>query len=112
MRSPDETSTLRRRDFLVRSGLALGGTALLGSVEGRAEARDSEKPAAAAAPPKVGSWAEVKAEFGLAPGLAHMAGFFLASHPRVVRDAIEANRRGLDANPIEYLENNVGRFET
>src|SRR5262249_20983272 len=107
------TSSLRRRDFLVRSGLALGGTALLGAAEGRAEARDrdSEKAATAAAPPKVGSWTEVKAEFGLAPGLAHMAGFFIASHPRVVRDAIEAHRRGLDANPFEYIENNVGRFE-
>src|SRR5215470_10261350 len=105
---PDEPSSLRRRDFLVRSGLALGSTALLGA-ESRAEAKRTEP---AAAPPKVGAWPEVKAEFGLAPGLAHMSGFFLASHPRVVRDAIEANRRGLDANPIEYLENNVGRFET
>ncbi len=99
---------MRRRDFLLRSGLALGSTALLGA-EGRAEAKRIEP---AAAPPKVGTWPEVKAEFGLAPGLAHMSGFFLASHPRVVRDAIDAHRRGLDLNPFEYVEANIARLET
>src|SRR5215475_13769296 len=108
MPGTDEPSTMHRRDFLVRSGLALGSTALLGA-ESRAEAKRIEP---AAAPPKVGTWPEVKAEFGLAPGLAHMAGFFLASHPRVVRDALDAHRRGLDANPFEYVEANIARLET
>jgi selenocysteine lyase/cysteine desulfurase len=31
-----------------------------------------------------------------------MAGFFLASHPTPVREAIERHRRGFDANPIGY----------
>jgi selenocysteine lyase/cysteine desulfurase len=33
-----------------------------------------------------------------------MTSFLLASHPRPVRLAIERHRRGLDANPHEYLE--------
>jgi selenocysteine lyase/cysteine desulfurase len=40
-----------------------------------------------------------------------MAGFFLASHPKPVRDAIEAYRRALDANPIEYFFENVAKLE-
>jgi selenocysteine lyase/cysteine desulfurase len=32
-----------------------------------------------------------------------MAGFYLVSHPRTVREALERHRRGLDANPIGYL---------
>jgi selenocysteine lyase/cysteine desulfurase len=31
-----------------------------------------------------------------------MSGFFLASHPKPVREAIEEHRRAFDANPIEY----------
>lgn len=44
--------------------------------------------------------------------LAHLSGFFLASHPRVVRDAIDEHRRGLDTNPIAYVERNVARLES
>src|SRR5262245_64682004 len=87
---------MERRNFLI-SGLALG--ALSGCV--------ADRPAvlhAASARGVPSTWAGVKAEFGLAPDLAHMSGFFLASHPRVVREALELHRRGLDANPLEYLE--------
>ncbi len=58
------------------------------------------------------TWAELKAAFDLAPGLAHMSSFFLASHPRPVRDAIEQHRRELDHNPFHYIEDNVERLET
>jgi selenocysteine lyase/cysteine desulfurase len=40
-----------------------------------------------------------------------MAGFFLASHPRAVRDAIDRHRRGLDDNPFEYVEQHVAERE-
>jgi selenocysteine lyase/cysteine desulfurase len=87
-----------RRDFLIAGGLAVGARALTGCVTDRAAAQ----PTGARGVPT--TWAGVKAEFGLAPDLTHMSGFFLASHPRVVREALEAHRRGLDANPFEYVE--------
>src|SRR5262249_55889945 len=59
-----------------------------------------------------GDWAAIKAEFNLGPDLAHMAGFFLVSHPRAVREAIDAHRRGLDESPYEYIEANIARIET
>ena len=97
---------MKRREFLVGTGLALGATPLVGCGGGpvpAATAPDAHIP---------GTWPEVKAEFALAPELAHMAGFFLASHPRMVRDAIDQHRQGLDTNPFVYIEENVARFET
>ena len=86
---------LNRRKFLVRTGLALG-TSLLSRV--------TSAPTFAAAPANEGlrSWEWVRAQFRLSPDLIHMAGFFLASHPASVRQAIERHREGLDANPIGY----------
>jgi len=77
-------------------------------------ASPSQQPAAAATgpvAPALPSWESVREQFNLAPGLIHMASFFLASHPRPVRDAIDAHRRGLDDNPIEYYGANHGRCE-
>jgi isopenicillin-N epimerase len=85
-----------RRDFLVRTGQAIGAVALA-SAWRTAEALAS-KQSSSDAP----SWEDVRGNFDLAPDLIHMAGFFLASHPKPVRDAIEAHRRAFDFNPIEY----------
>jgi isopenicillin-N epimerase len=96
---------MKRREFLVGTGLALGATPLVGCGGGAppTAAPDAHIPT---------TWPEVKAEFALAPELAHMAGFFLASHPRMVRDAIDRHRHELDRNPFGYIEDNVARFET
>jgi len=40
-----------------------------------------------------------------------MSGFFLTCHPKPVADEIEKHRRGLDANPFMYIEENVGELE-
>ena len=40
----------------------------------------------------------------------HLTSFLLAAHPRPVRQAIERHRRGLDANPVDYLHANEGRL--
>ena len=50
------------------------------------------------------SWADVRAQFELAGGRVHMAGFLLASHPRPVADAIERHRAGFDRDPTTYLQ--------
>lgn len=69
-------------------------------------------PAAPAATASADRWQRVRAEFQLAPDRVHMASFFLVSHPRPVRDAIERHRRGLDDDPYNYIEDNVARLET
>src|SRR3982074_2554010 len=85
-----------RRDFLVRTGQVIGAAALTSALR-TAEALAGQHSSADSP-----SWEAVRANFNLAPDLIPMAGFFLASHPKPVRDAIEMYRRALDANPIEY----------
>jgi selenocysteine lyase/cysteine desulfurase len=84
-----------RRDFLVRSGLAIGASLLAADVP--------LSTAFAASPPsKLDTWRAVRGQFQLSRDFIHLAGFFLASHPAPVREAIERHRRGLDADPIGY----------
>lgn len=45
-------------------------------------------------------WRAVRALFDLDPNLIPMSSFFLSSHPRPVREAIERWRRRIDANPL------------
>ncbi len=83
-----------RRGFLVRSGLALSATLL--SSESFPSSISAFEPAN---PP---DWKVVRDQFSLSRDLIHLAGFFLASHPTPVREAIERHRAGLDADPIGY----------
>lgn len=84
-----------RRGFLVRAGLALGATVL---------SRGLIPAFGAPAQPsgEQDSWRTLRAQFPLSPDLIHLAGFFLASHPKPVREAIERHRAGLDADPLGY----------
>ncbi|MEO8277217.1 MAG: aminotransferase class V-fold PLP-dependent enzyme [Thermoanaerobaculia bacterium] len=45
-------------------------------------------------------WTSVRGEFELDPDWIHLGSFFLASNPRVVRDAMARYRREIDANPL------------
>lgn len=49
------------------------------------------------------SWKDVKSAFNIDPDVVQMAHFFLTSHPKPVRDAIEKIRDGLDKNPVGYF---------
>ena len=83
-----------RRGFLVRSGLALSATLLSSeSFPSRISAFEPVHPP---------DWKAVRDQFSLSRDLIHLAGFFLASHPTPVREAIERHRAGLDADPIGY----------
>lgn len=84
-----------RRDFLVRSGMAIGAALLAADVP-------FPKAFADSSPLKLDSWQAVREQFQLSRDFIHLAGFFLASHPAPVRAAIERHRRGLDADPIGY----------
>jgi selenocysteine lyase/cysteine desulfurase len=51
-----------------------------------------------------GDWQSVREQFALDPAYIHLGLFFLASHPRPVREAIERLRRQLDQNPFLTVE--------
>lgn len=89
-------NAIDRRRFLVRSGLALS-TALLSR-----EIFPISQASTLAEPIKSSDWQAVRDLFPLSRDLIHLAGFFLASHPTPVREAIERHRTGLDADPIGY----------
>jgi selenocysteine lyase/cysteine desulfurase len=105
--------TLSRRDLL-RLGSAATGLAAaqaLGcgatpvppqapAAPGSAPGQPAPTPVAAGAGP---DWQAIRAEFDLADEYVHLACLLIASHPRVVRQAIEAHRRALDVNPADYL---------
>ena len=84
-----------RRDFLVRSGLAISAAILAAEIPLPKVFADSPSL-------KLDSWKTVREQFQLSNDFVHLAGFFLASHPAPVRAAIERHRRGLDADPIGY----------
>ena len=92
-----------RRRFLVRTGLLLGASAFAPRV--------SPLSAQATHTPSFERWETVRAQFPLTPDRIHMAGFLLASHPTLVREAIATHRRKLDENPAEYLHDHGERLE-
>ncbi|MER7349855.1 aminotransferase class V-fold PLP-dependent enzyme [Streptomyces aurantiacus] len=49
-------------------------------------------------------WGEVRAQFRMEPGWVNLAMFYLASHPRVVREAVDHLCRQIDANPLSVAE--------
>ncbi|WP_344484429.1 aminotransferase class V-fold PLP-dependent enzyme [Streptomyces amakusaensis] len=61
-------------------------------------------PGTAGAPPVMAGgrpdWDAVRAQFRLEPGWTHLAMYHLASHPRVVREAVAHLSRQIDANPL------------
>ena len=79
-----------------------------------AGAASQEEPGGASAPgdapPALGglqtsmSWKRVRMEFDLAPDWIHLGTFYLVSHPRMVREAVERYRKALDANPLSIEE--------
>lgn len=97
-----EATTLKRRQLL--AGLA-ATAGILGCNQPPGAA-----PPAGPEPAAGDEWQRVRAQFDLAPDWVHLGGFLLASHPKVVREAIERHRRALDDNPVLYLEDH-GRAE-
>jgi isopenicillin-N epimerase len=105
------THPMNRREFLVRTGVAACATAPVGTLACRAP-RSEGSASTLGTLTSASSWDEVRRQFDLAPGLIPMSSFFLASHPRRVRDAIAAHRQALDQNAFHYVEDNIERFET
>jgi selenocysteine lyase/cysteine desulfurase len=94
--------SLNRRDFVATVGLSLVGGAT---------SRKALADAQAAAPAVDGSsdWAAVKAQFDLlTPEWLHFSQFYIVSHPKPVREAIERHRGNLDKNPFTTVEHGMG----
>lgn len=83
-----------RRGFLAATGLSTAAAAALSVEATQAPARKTD----------FSDWRAVRAEFDLDPSWVHLGLFFLASHPRPVREAVAHFRRELDANPVLAVE--------
>src|SRR5438874_416888 len=92
--------TLNRRGFV-----ASVGWSFLASAAARG---DAPKPAAAAGAENFSDWSQVRVQFDLSPEWLHFSQFYIVSHPRPVREAIERYRRMLDANPFATVEHGMG----
>ncbi len=90
---------MKRREFL--TGIAVTGA--LGYATTADAASPAVTSATSVAPARV-DWEWVRAQFNLSRDWIHMSSFLIASHPRVVREALERHRRGLDEDPILYLK--------
>ncbi len=94
--------TISRRSFLAAQGALVGAAFLPGQLLAAVEASTP-------AMPPLGDWTRVRRQFRLSPEWLHFAGFYIASHPAPVRDAIEGFRRAIDDNPFLVVER--GLFE-
>lgn len=92
--------TMNRRDFVATMGVSVLSSA---AVHSAAAAKSEQRSA-----DRFTDWSSVRDQFNLAPGLLHFSQFFLVSHPRPVREAVERYRRLLDANPVETVERGLG----
>jgi selenocysteine lyase/cysteine desulfurase len=98
--------SLTRRNFIARGSLSVAA-ATLSPLVLQAETQKPAKAAQTSGVPRYDDWAAVRREFTLDPGYVHLGLFYIASHPRPVREAIERYRKQLDANPFLTVERGV-----
>lgn len=91
---------INRRQFLGSASWAL----LAGAAGSSRSAWPETQAPAAAAAGGAGNWAWVRGQFDLSPEYLHFSQFFIVSHPRPVREAIERLRRAMDRNPFHVIE--------
>jgi selenocysteine lyase/cysteine desulfurase len=97
-----------RRKLLARGGLlAAASVAGAGGYVAAREIGDGDEEAA----PAASTAARDSRLYALDPAYVNLATFLLASHPRVVRDAIERHRRALDANAALYVRESETQLE-
>jgi isopenicillin-N epimerase len=103
---------LTRRAFLGAAAVSTASTvAALSATSARSdEALDACEPPLAPTgglPAAAADWGWVRQQFDLDPAWMHFSSFFLASHPRPVRDAIASMRAAIDANPFDVVEHGM-----
>jgi isopenicillin-N epimerase len=89
-----------RRRFILTAGLSVTGGALAPTVAARATTAGDP-------PPAPGDWAWVRDQFDASRDWAHFSAFYITSHPRPVRTAIETLRREIDENPFMAVEHGL-----
>lgn len=95
---------INRRHFLINAATTAVAAGAL-SVSGQVDPLKTAKNFAAE---NLQNWTGVRKQFdALSKDYIHLSSFFLASNPRVVREAIEKHRRAIDDNPFLYIENNI-----
>ncbi len=114
---------LSRRRLLAGSGLAIGAAAMTQVVAAQ-DAQTDEPPtdpdfhdpdettaAQVQSPPAPEpmqpggmDWTWVRGQWALDWSLVDLSAMLFASNPRIVRNAIDRHRQGLDASPVTYLE--------
>jgi isopenicillin-N epimerase len=99
---------VNRRNFVIRTAAVLSTGAIAGAVPFPLL---SAETVPAQTSPALSGWDAVRAQFNLTPNKINMSCYWQTSHPKVVRDAIEQHRRGLDECPSEYFQENAPRLE-
>lgn len=95
--------SINRRHFLINTGVAAVAAGTLSAVG----QNSAIKPTSATAD-NLQNWANVREQFdAVTREHIHLSSFFLASHPRPVREAIEKYRRAIDENPFLFVEENI-----
>src|SRR5690242_12760270 len=87
---------LSRRRFLLTGALAAGAGAIPTGFAAEKKWRGAADD--------LRDWGAVRRQFDLDPRYIHLSLFFIASHPRPVREAIESYRQQLEANPLDTIE--------
>jgi len=93
--------TINRRRFLSTTGFSVAAGAF------SATRLSSSLTFASEPQTDLPDWSEVRAQFDVARDYVHLSSFFIASHPRPVREAIEQHRRAIDDNPFLYVERHL-----
>jgi isopenicillin-N epimerase len=95
--------SINRRHFLINTGIAVAAGAI--SAVGQ---NSVIKSVSETVTDDLQNWSNVRAQFDLVSrNHIHLSSFFLVSHPRPVREAIEKYRRAIDDNPFLFIEQNI-----
>ena len=96
--------SINRRSFLMNTGVA----AIAAGTISAAGQNSVLKPTTETAVNVLQTWANVREQFDkISRDYIHLSSFFLASHPRAVREAIEKYRQAIDDNPFLFVEQNI-----
>ena len=96
---------ISRRRLLTGTAAAAGAAAMAPLIYTGTAAQSSPSQ------PDLRSWDGVRSQFVLDPSYTHAALFFIASHPRPVREAIDRYRNEIDRNPFLAVEHGVFSYE-
>jgi hypothetical protein len=91
---------VNRREFIATAAAATAAVLTPGRLLAALEKQTAPLP-------DLSQWSTVRAQFALAKDHLHFASFYIVSHPKPVRDAIEDFRRVLDANPFLTVEHRM-----